>query len=52
MYINKCYHIDGTEMDKNYKIEETNKIAEELLDFLAHTGVYSQNTEEDVQNIA
>ncbi|MCI8604359.1 MAG: hypothetical protein HFE79_09500 [Ruminiclostridium sp.] len=52
MRINKCYHADGREMEKDYKIKPTDKIAEELLNFLAQTVSNAQNDEQYDKNTA
>lgn len=52
LYINKCYHTNGTEMDKDFKLKITDKAAEELLDFLSKTTTYSQNFEGKIRNTA
>lgn len=50
LYINKCYHVDGTEMKKDYKLGVKNKVAQELLEFLSHTEIFAQKLELEEEN--
>lgn len=51
MYINKCYHIDGKEMDKNYKLSPESKIGKQLTDFLSEKKILSFQVDKIKNNV-
>lgn len=46
MQIRKCYHANGTEMDKNFKLNPNCKLAKELLQLFSLKSIEDNTTKE------